>query len=165
MEQNIPVGRQPGRATWLSKAQRCPFGFRSQVWQFILWFPSVTSVSVLPSPVELNRETYPEFVNQSCVSCELLVNTTPNIYFPSWQSFSLRRESFIRSLLLLSWKHVFLSLCAPTCFIALHVDSNYVFNWHIPFRWPIATAMSIALNPESDSVVGSAPLSGKHTKT
>ena len=36
----------------------------------------------------------------------------------------------------------------------------YIFVLYVPFLWPIATAISMALNPESDSMVGSEPLSG-----
>ena len=40
----------------------------------------------------------------------------------------------------------------------------YIFVLYVPFLWPIATAISMALNPESDSMVGSEPLSGTQSQ-
>lgn len=81
----------------------------SQVSQFILWFPSVTSVSVLPSPVELNRKIQ-YFIEQSCVISKWIlikVFTSPfgHCSFPEGkQKGDLAGQVFFLSRLLLSWK-------------------------------------------------------------
>lgn len=101
----------------------------------ILWYLAEASEDEPPRPVGLgnNMKNY-NYMQVKTVS-------------PTQNRYQFNDLSFIKQ-----------SYLKKTKFDGITLTLMVILS-ELPFLWPIATAMSIALNPESDSMVGSAPLS------